>query len=99
MARTYEISGPKQRGPALRIVVIALVILLIVSARSLASYSIEVQWWKELGQFPTWLTMVFYSLAPKGAAAILAFVVLWVAHARALKFAGTRLQDHRVYAQ
>jgi hypothetical protein len=30
----------------------------------LASYAIEIAWWKELGQFHTWLSMLYYSVAP-----------------------------------
>src|SRR6266702_769173 len=41
--------------------------------------------------------MIYYSLAPVAAATLLAFAVLWIAHARALKFAGTSLGQHRLY--
>ena len=51
-----------------------------------------------MNQVPTWLEMLAYSIAPLTAATLLAFVVLWVAHARALKFAGTSLRGHRMYA-
>src|SRR6185369_9418113 len=72
---------------------------LLLSARTIASYAIEVQWWKELGQFKTWLSMLYYGLAPVLAATLLAFAVLWIAHARALKFAGTSLGQNRIYAR
>jgi len=65
----------------------------------MASYVIEVEWWKELGQFRTWLSMLYYGLAPVALATLLAFAALWTAHARALKFARTRLRDHKVYAR
>jgi uncharacterized protein len=64
--------------------------VILLGARSLASFSIEYQWWKELGQIDTWLAMLAYGFAPMLAATLIAFGVLWVAHARALKFAGTR---------
>jgi uncharacterized protein len=82
-----------------RISIVIIVLLLLAFARTFASYAIEVKWWQELGQFDTWIKMLWYGLAPLAAATLLAFVVLWTTHARALKFAGTRLGEHRVYAR
>ena len=82
-----------RRLPESRSIIVVLAIL--VGARSMASYVIEVEWWKELGQFSTWLSMLYYSIAPVALATLLAFAALWIAHARALKFAGTRLGEHR----
>jgi len=84
---------------ALRIVLAGILILLLLGARFLASYVIEIAWWKELGQFHTWLSMLFYSAAPLSAATLVAFAALFIAHARALKFAGTSLGEHRLYAR
>ena len=61
--------------------------------------SSNTQWWKEMGQTATWFSMLTYGLAPVAAATLLAFAVLWIAHARALKFAGTSLREHRTYAK
>ena len=97
----YQIERGR-RSPGFRAGCIAFFIilgLLLLSARVLASYAIEIAWWKELGQFHTWLSMLYYSLAPLTAATLLAFAALWVAHARALKFAGTALGEHRIYAR
>jgi hypothetical protein len=98
---------PKQIGrgrralgsTAVRIALVASVVVLLFGARTIASYAIEVAWWKELGQFRTWLSMLAYSFAPTTAATLVAFAVLWIAHARALKFAGTRLGEHKLYAR
>ncbi len=100
MAR-YEIEqGRRGRGPrAGRITLIVLLLVLLFGTRSLASYAIEIEWWKELGQFNTWLSMVWYSVAPVVAATLLAFAVLWMAHARAVHFAGTSLREHKLYAR
>src|SRR5579872_7358949 len=99
MAR-YEIEqGRRGRSRAGRITLIVLVLILLFGTRSVASYAIEVQWWKELGQFHTWLAMLWYSIAPVAAATLLAFAVLWIAHARAVRFAGTSLREHRLYAR
>jgi uncharacterized protein len=86
-------------GPAKRITIVVLVLLVLIGARSFASYAVEVKWWQELGQFNTWLKMLYYGLAPLVAATLLAFAALWVTHARALKFAGTGLGEHRLYAR
>ena len=98
----YRIEHGRRRSfgsPATRITLIIIVLGMLVGARSLASYVIEVEWWKELGQFRTWLSMLYYGLAPVAVATLLSFAVLWTAHARALKFADTRLRDHAIYAR
>jgi len=100
MARYQIETGRRVPGSrATRIVLLVLLVVLLFSLRSIASYTIEVQWWKELGQFNTWLSMLYYSLAPVAAATLLAFGALWIAHARALKFAHTSLREHRLYAR
>jgi len=91
--------GRRLRSPAALITAGVVLVVLLLGARTLASYAIEVAWWKELGQFRTWLSMLTYSIAPLAAATVAAFAVLWIAHARALKFAGTRLGEHPFYAR
>jgi len=100
MARPQIERGRRAPGSrATRIVLLAILVVLLFSVRSLASYAIEVQLWKEVGQFNTWLSMLYYSVAPVTGATLLCFIALWMAHARALKFARTSLRDHRVYAR
>src|SRR5260370_21921275 len=100
MARYQIEHGRRAPGSrATRIVLLVRLVVLVFSLRSIASYAIEVQWWKELGQFNTWLSMLYYSLAPVAAATLLSFFTLWIAHARALKFARTALREHRLYAR
>src|ERR1017187_7791891 len=93
----------EQRHPhpsrAGRIALFVVLGLLLLGARSFASYAIEVAWWKELGQFHTWLRMLYYGIAPVTLATLLAFGALWITHARALKFAGTSLSQHRLYSR
>ena len=96
--RRIERGSPRRGGRGARIALIVLVIVILLAARSLASFSIEYQWWKELGQLDTWFAMLAYAFLPMLAATLIAFGVLWVAHARALKFAGTGLSEHRLYA-
>jgi len=87
-------TAPK-RGTVLLILGIFLV---LASARFLTNFAIEYQWWKEMEQVPTWVEMLLYSIAPAAAGTLIAFLVLLVAHGRALRFAGTRLGEHRLYA-
>jgi uncharacterized membrane protein (UPF0182 family) len=96
MARRIPVATRRRVSWKSALLVAALVVLL--SARFVATYVIEYQWWKELNQVPTWLSMLAYGVAPVAAATLLAFVVLWAAHARALKFAGTSLRYHPRYA-
>jgi uncharacterized protein len=86
-------------SPATRITLITLALVLLVGARSIASYTIDFEWWKEMGQLNTWLSLLTYSVAPIILATLVAFAALWIAHARALKFAGTGLGDHPIYAR
>src|SRR5262249_46024905 len=62
----YKIEGGRRigRSPASPITLVILAILLLIGARSMASYAIDVEWWKELGQFRTWLNMLYYGLTP-----------------------------------
>ena len=98
MPRPYIERGQRtHRTPSLRMTLLVLLILLFLSARTLSSYAIEVQWWKELGQFRTWLSMLYYGLAPVVGATLLAFLALWLTHAGALRFAGARLSEYVWY--
>jgi len=81
---------------------IVLVVLLVVAlwaSSTAADFIIEYNWWKEVGQVGTWASMLWYSIAPAAAGSILAFVALWVAHARGLYFAGIFSRDHRIYSR
>ena len=64
-----------------------------------ADYLIEYNWWKEVGQVSTWVGMLWYSIAPAAAGALVAFFALWLAHARGLHFAGVFSRDHRLYSR
>ncbi len=97
----YQIEYGRRRPRArrLRIGLVVLILLIIVAARSMASYAIEIEWWKELGQLDTWLSMLTYNVAPLIGATLLAFAVLWMAHWRALRFAGASLRDYPLYSK
>jgi len=38
-----------------------------------ANFIIEYNWWKEVGQVDTWIGMLWYSIAPAAAGAVMAF--------------------------
>ena len=73
--------------------------MVLIGARTVSSYAIDYQWWKEMGQTETWFDLLGYSLAPVAAATLLAFIALWTAHARGVKFAYASLRENRTYAR
>jgi hypothetical protein len=85
--------------PKRRIVILAIVLALLVGARTIASFVIDYNWWNELGQVSTWIAMLLYRIVPTLAVALLAFAVLWSAHARGVKFARVRVRDYPLYAR
>ena len=95
----HELPAPPRAARRGLIALLILIVLVLLGARTIASYVIEYQWWKEMNQVPTWLELLLYSLTPVAAATLLAFVVLFLAHARGMKFAGARLGQHSLYAK
>src|SRR5271154_1983859 len=81
------------------IVLVVLLLILVWTVATAADYIIEYKWWKEVGQCCTWLSMLWYSIAPAAVGALVAFIGLWVAHARGLHFAGSRPQNPRLYSR
>ena len=98
MARTLPPYRPRRPQQQIIIVIVALVLLLIFS-RSICGFVIDYLWWRELGQVSTWVLMSVYRYAPGLAAWVIVFAALWVAHARGIKHAGTRLREHVWYAR
>src|ERR1700680_3111825 len=81
------------------IVLIVLAILALWASSTAADFLIEYNWWKEVGQVDTWVGMLWYSIAPAAAGAVVAFSALWVAHSSGLRFAGIRGKDFRLYSR
>jgi uncharacterized membrane protein (UPF0182 family) len=94
----YEIPAPPRRR-VWPLVLIGLVLLAVIGARTVANYIIEYNWWREMGQVPTWLSMLGYSLTPAAIAVLIVFAVLFVAHALGMRFGGERLGRHPLYAK
>jgi uncharacterized membrane protein (UPF0182 family) len=93
-----EIEGSQKRAGGCLLLAIVVVFALF-GARFFSSLVIEYQWWKELGQLETWLNTWLYGYVPIIAATIIAFVVLWVSHARAIKHSGAALRQFRLYSR
>ena len=64
-----------------------------------ADFAIEYNWWKEVGQVDTWIGMLWYSIAPAAAGAVVAFIALWIAHASGLRFAGILKREYPIYSR
>ncbi|MBL0160271.1 MAG: UPF0182 family protein [Bryobacterales bacterium] len=79
--------------------IIVILLFVLGGGRWLASYAVEYQWWQEMGQVETWFQMLSYGFVPVVLAALIGFAVLWVAHARGMKHAGTGLGEHKTYAK
>jgi hypothetical protein len=55
----------------------------LLAARTITFYVIEYRWWQEVNQVLVWIDMMLYGLAPRAVATLLAFAVLFGAHAGA----------------
>jgi hypothetical protein len=60
--RHRQIGDRQSRGGCLFYLIAVLV--LFIAARWLCSFAIDYQWWKEMGQLPTWFSMLAYSVIP-----------------------------------
>lgn len=80
-------------------ILLVLVLFGLASTRRLAVWVLDLEWWKEAGQIDTYWETVLYSVVPMLAVALIGFVVLWVAHARAMKKAGTGLGSYPLYGR
>ena len=90
---------PPSRGQNRLALLVLLVLVLLVSARTIASFVIEFQWWQEMGQLSTWISMLLYRSTPALAASLIAFAVLLLTHSRALSFAGVTRVGNKFYSR
>src|ERR1051326_7810870 len=89
---------PASSRPRIIFLVVAAVLLLIFG-RSICSLVIDYMWWREMAQVPTWLRMSAYGYLTGIAEWLIIFVVVWWAHARGMKYAGTGLREQPRYAR
>lgn len=90
--------GPPQSRPK-GIFVLILLAAIFFASRGIANLILDYRWWSEVGQVDTWLRTWLYRWAPAVAQWLILFAVLWIAHARGLKYAGTGLREHPAYAR
>ena len=94
----YELPAPARRR-IWPVVLVGLFLLILIGARSVAGYIIEYNWWREMGQVPTWLSLLAYSLAPSAIAVLIVFAVLFAAHLLGVRFGGARMGHYPLYAK
>jgi uncharacterized protein len=89
------------RPSHIRVVILVFVSLAFAgwAVPTAANFIIEYNWWKEVAQVNTWFSMLWYSIAPTTVGALVAFIALYVAHARGLHFAGIGQRDFPVYSR
>jgi len=92
-----QIEAHPGRGGCLFFLILAVILLACVRAG--AGWVIDYQWWKEMGQVETWLSMLAYGVVPVAGATVVSFILFWIAHARAMKHARTAMRDHPTYAR
>ena len=80
-------------------ILIAVVVLFLAFSRGIAETVLDYHWWQEMGQVNTWARMWFYEWVPGIVQWFFLAVILWVAHARGMKYAGTRLGEYPGYAK
>ncbi len=92
-------AGESRRSQTGCVTLVVVAGLLLIGARTLSGWVLDYEWWRELGRVETWISMMLYGLGPAAAVAVLAFVLFWIAHARGLKAADTRMRDHVFYSR
>ena len=74
-------------------------LLLFWALPAAANLIIDYNWWKEIGQVNTWMAMLWYAIGPVAVGTVAAFIALWLAHDRGLRFAGVRQRDYPAYVR
>ena len=68
------------------IVLVAMLALSLWAITTAANFIIEYNWWKEVGQVGTWISMLWYSIVPFVAGALVAFIAFgWLMRGAALR--------------
>ncbi len=78
---------------------VILLFILLIGTRWAASVLIDYSWWKELGQVKTWIDLYAYSTLPIAGATLITWIVLLIAHARGVRFAGGQVSDYPIYSR
>src|SRR2546425_2812042 len=80
-------------------IVLAVLLALILPRLTdiLANFIIDYNWWKEVGQVSTWISMLWYSIAPFTAGDLVGFSALWIGLSRGVYFSCVCRQDFCLY--
>ena len=81
------------------LIFVVIVLALLLGSRTGAEFAIEYQWWKEVNQVQTWITMVLYRLFPTILASLLCWPALLWAHRRGTAFAGVNTANYSIYSK
>ena len=73
------------------------IVIVLASARGIADFTIQYLWWDEVGQIPTWLSILLYKIVPMLVASLCAWAVLLWAHRRGTSFAGADTASRPLY--
>lgn len=79
-----RLLGEGSRGLRPVLIVIALVVVLF-GAKSLSSLAIDLEWWQEMHQIETWISVFLYGSVPIFGAALLYFAMFWAAYRLGLR--------------
>ena len=83
----------------IRIIIIAAAALVILaSSRTISELVIQYQWWQEMGQLPTWYSMLMYQVLPASLASIVAWLALLWAHRKGVQFAASPAAHSKIYS-
>ena len=89
-----------RRGPRLALIGLGVTVLvLLFGVRWAASLALGYAWWNEMGQVDTWVDLYAYTALPVAAGTMLAWIVLLITHARAVRFSGGRVSDYPWYSR
>jgi uncharacterized membrane protein (UPF0182 family) len=75
------------------------IILLFFFGRTICSLILDYNWWSEMHQTAVWFRIGWFRYGTGFAEWVIVFLVLWIAHARGMKYAGTGLGERRGYAR
>ncbi len=91
---------PTSSAPKFKALILgALLLFFFLFSRGIAGLFLDYRWWSEMGQVNTWARMWLYRWAPVLIQWLILFVVIWWAHARGLKYAGSGLRQNPTYAK
>jgi len=89
-----------RRSPQTSLIWIVIAVMaLLIGVSTFSGFLVDYFWWREMGQVSTWLRMIEYRFVPGIVAWAVLFAIIWIAHGRGVKHAGTHLADHRAYAR